>query len=149
MLAFLRQLSNLKEITGLSLVGVLAIIRKLADIGAPPPIEQEAQLRTWLLSVVAVLDEIAEDTPNEIDDGVVDFTRQMLNSSLSWSIGYKMLQYMLDHDDELAGAGMDELDSMAEQLAASMVDEGNDGISPALIISIISAVFQIIKLLRR
>jgi len=131
-----------------ALTGIIEFAKKILDLGPPPAIENQVALRAWLLSLVAILEDLADLTEQfEMDDFAVATLQKMLNRQISWEIGYRLLVLVENRltTDKMSG---DEANALGEQLAQSLIDDDKAGIDPATLIGIITTVIQLIKFLR-
>lgn len=150
-------LEILGPISGFSLREGLEIVRKMADLGMPPSLDEEQALRLWVEQLAEILQEVAQQTPTELDDKAAEILADMVCHDLAWEIGYGLMRLAWPQSDAeeeiLVGTTLysDTEERMAADLAfqLSPSDENNvAAISPMLILTIISAIVKMIKLLR-
>ena len=167
MLKLLRNLTALLSTLGMSFSDLLTLLQKLLSIGLPPDLTNESELRTWIISLVEVLKEIAAKTPTTIDDTMVNVLDKAVNSSDTWEIFYKILSMVLNRPDVSASPGDDRAEivedepvtatdeeySLCEDLLAATAEdslvEGEAGISPMTILAIIEAIAAVIRMFRK
>jgi hypothetical protein len=159
MLALIRNLMAMASTAGVSLPKLVEIVKALASVGAPPAVTEEAELRVWILKLCDTGGDIADLTPTELDDQSVDFIMKMVNSSVAWGIGYRLLKLMLNQiapkeptGEVYSGSNIGaEQEMVAVELQAAMnsQDDKMKAILPiSAILAIVSTLAQIIKLFR-
>ena len=144
----LTTLVELVKRLGINFSGLMQILEKLMSIGSPPDLKDEGALRTWLLSLVAVLQSISEITPTEFDDSVAQFLRNALDSQVSWDVFYKLLILIASQRPGVYEESDAEME-LARELAGKQSGASLAAIDPASIIMIITLIVRVIKMLRR
>jgi hypothetical protein len=122
---------------------LLAFIKAFSELGPPPDIEAEQAFRGWLVRLVKIATDIAEETPTTIDDDGVAMVDRFLNSDPAWGIAYRLLTLAFLRSEDV-GATSEE-DALASELATALASDDKPEISPVLVIGIINMVIGIIR----
>ena len=127
---------------GISIIEILAILKAIAGVGTPPPIDDEAGLRKWITELAMVLGDIADKTKTTVDDAVVAFCLRLVNNDDAWTIGYTILK--------LVYTGITVEDEQLNRLSFAIAADGDEPeIDPVTIMAIIKMIVDIIKLFKK
>lgn len=133
----------------MKLMELIRIVRTLLSIGMPPAIENETALRKWVTDLVDMLKGLAANTAVEIDDTLTEILGKIVANDAAWNVAYALLKLtkLTDQGDD-SGAAADRA-KLAEEVGAAITPEGEVcAVNPIMIMEIIAAVVQIIKMFR-
>lgn len=117
----------------------LQILRLILSIGFPPAIEKQEEFRVWCSDLSKTAADFALQTGTTVDDKIANTLVLICSNDEYWQIFYSILRVaidQLDRDGDIVG-------SRATELASKV------GIDPATIIAIVSAILEIIDLIKR
>lgn len=109
-------------------------IMSLMDL---PEIENELEVRKWVQLAADIGDEAAEFTKTEVDDFVAEVAQAVVKSDVLWAMTYGLISKALSGEAVTASEDTD-LRQAAEDAS----------IDPITIIALVSAIVQLIKLIR-
>jgi len=117
----------------------LQILRLILSVGFPPAIEKQEEFREWCSGLATTASEFAAATGTTVDDKIANAMVIITANDEYWQIFYSILRVAID---QLDGGG-NVVGDRAEELA----DKAS--IDPATIIAIVSAILEIIELIKR
>ncbi len=91
----LRQIRQFSDMIGIDLRELADIGRSLVALRAPPAITDGVLLRDWLRDLLAILVDIAEETPTAIDDSSLDILGALLENDSAWALAHKVMVLMV------------------------------------------------------
>ena len=118
------------------LTKIIELIKAWLDLGVPPDVGQEAELRTWLLRMTVVLKQTAELSPTGYDDAAIKLLDVLLNDQSSWELLYSILKAIWNRDP--AGPVLAEDVEVMQLATVAAVD-------PALIIAVVQAIAELLR----
>ena len=136
-----------------TIIEILALIRKLEikKITQLPDIENPAEVRAWLLTVLAAADLLADYTAMTLDDDLVAQAILLIQDEQSWASLYSIISFVYDLLD-----GKDDDDDETEKVLQSRAVLGpaealgkRVGMSPLLIIGIVQAAIALLRFLQQ
>ena len=136
-----------------TIIEILALIRKLEikKITQLPDIENPAEVRAWLLTVLAAADLLADYTAMTLDDDLVAQAILLIQDEQSWASLYSIISFVYDlldgkddDDDETA-----KVIQSRDVLSPAEVLGKRVGMSPLLIIGIVQAAIALLRLLQQ
>ncbi len=95
----LRQIRQFSDMLGIDLRELADIGRSLAALRAPPPITDGPLIRDWLRDLLAILVDIAEETPTAIDDSSLDILGALLENDSAWALAHRAMCFAVPCDD--------------------------------------------------
>ena len=143
-----------QELVGLNIrtiIEILALLRKLEikKITDLPDMENPAEVRAWLLTVLAAADLLADYTAMTLDDDLVAQATLLIQDEQAWASLYSIISFVYDL---LGGKDDDEVTKVIQSrdvLAPAEALGKRVGMSPLLIIGIVQAAIQLLKLLQQ
>jgi hypothetical protein len=134
-----------------TIIEILALIRKLEikKITQLPDIENPAEVRAWLLTVLAAADLLADYTAMTLDDDLIAQAILLIQDEQSWSSLYSIISFVYDLLD---GKDDDEVAKVVQSRAVLAPAEAlgkRVGMSPLLIIGIVQAAIALLRLLQQ
>ena len=119
------------------ILDIIALIKKYGDF-LPllkfPDWENAAEVRQWMLKLLDVATPIIDGTDNKIDDVLVDILQALTSDEQTWIVIYSLIWDIVTGDTGSA-EGDDRVVVLADKA----------GVSPTIIIMIITEVIQLIK----
>ena len=79
------------------------VIKAIGELGKPPAMEDEQELRLWVLKLIQVGVRITSLTPNGYDDDAVEMIKTLIDNQMVWDLIYKLLTRLLSEDKMIAG----------------------------------------------
>ena len=113
---------------------LLEILNRVTEIGKPPALVDEQELREWLREVQDFLEFLSEKTETDIDDKAVRLIGVILEDDDAWELIYAIIL-------QVAG------DSVPEPILQE-ASERLENISPFELLSIVRIILDVFRVLR-
>jgi len=95
---------------------IFEVIKAVGELGKPPAVEDEQELRLWVLKLIQVGVRITSLTPNGYDDDAVAMIQTLIDNQTIWDLIYRLLTNLLRDKVIVGMATSDDVKSLSTAL---------------------------------
>ena len=136
---WLKSLLEVSRTLGLSLSDLFGLLSRILQVGYPPPLDDEAALRSWIRTVGQIAVDAAKLTDISADDQLAAFCLTCVDNDDVWETAYSLIR--------LVAAGTPPQSGDLEAMTMAMPEQS--GLSPAVVLALVKLIVEFIQAFRK